>query len=59
MDDLAQLMIDILDRMGLEKVSLVGHSMGGTVATLMAERAPAGSRGCCSPRATSGPRTLL
>lgn len=40
MDDLAALMIEMLNWLGVQKVSLVGHSMGGTIALLMAERAP-------------------
>lgn len=40
MDDLADLLMELLDWLGLSRVSLVGHSMGGTIALLMAERAP-------------------
>jgi 3-oxoadipate enol-lactonase len=32
--------LGVLDQLGLERVNLLGHSMGGTVAYLIAERAP-------------------
>ena len=32
--------LDALDRLGLEQVSIIGHSLGGTVASLVAEARP-------------------
>jgi len=40
MEDLADLLLELLDGLGLRRVSLVGHSMGGTIALHMAERDP-------------------
>ena len=33
--------LDALDQLGLEQVSIIGHSLGGTVASLVAEARPA------------------
>ena len=32
--------LDALDQLGLEQVSIIGHSLGGTVASLVAEARP-------------------
>ena len=58
MDDLADLLMELLDWLGLSRVSLVGHSMGGTIAMLMAERDPGRfTKPCSAPRATCVRRT--
>ena len=37
----AELVAAVLDRLGVDRVTVIGHSMGGEVATALAERNPA------------------
>ena len=39
----AELVAAVLDRLGIERVAVIGHSMGGEVATALAETSPARS----------------
>ena len=40
MDDQADLVAEALRRLGVRSATVVGHSLGGTVGTALAERSP-------------------
>ena len=54
---LAATVVELLAALGLERATLVGHSLGGAVAIEAALRAPTGSRGWCWSTAPGSGRT--
>ena len=58
LDDMADDTVGLLDALGIASAHLVGMSMGGMIAQLVAIRAPARVRSLCSIMSTTGDRKV-